>query len=535
MNKRNRIFIGCMITLFTLWSYGQNSKTSKPNFVFIAVDDLNIYNSVLGNFPGNFLEKVYPNSTVRKSVVNRLTPNLSRLAEMGVTFDKAYSAAPLCGPSRTALLTGIPSHISGYYKHDQHFRGYQTLTDAVTLPQYLKDNGYFTSGIGKVFHKGRSYLDRGVFSDWPDQIYSWDKWVEVNSGTGSGSDFDMTQPEELSKYWENPNKKSENFTRFGITNVPIKQSNDYLNAKHISDLILKGKSQITDVFGKTQLVEVPNNKPYFLACGLFAPHLPWVSPKEFIEKFPLDEMQINKELIAWVKKDLEDLSASGKKVTSQTHFDELLEYGKKLDGENGDINAWKAYLQAYLAVIAYSDYNIGVLVDAIEKNPRKDNTIVVLWSDHGYHVGDKNRTGKTTLWEAANHCNLIILDPTRKESSSGKIAKSPVSLQDLYPTIVSLAGLERPKNVYGTDLSPILYDVKANRGTPVLSTHEEGNHTLRTDQYRFLRFKNGDTELYDMIKDPFELKNLANVSKFSKVIADFNRELDVILNQPPSK
>ncbi len=513
------------------WEGREEPPPRRPNFLFIAVDDLNIYNTVLGNFPGNFLEKIYPDDRLRESVINRLTPRMNAFAKEAVVFEKAYCAAPLCGPSRTALLTGVPPHVSGYYHHDQHFRGYETLTDAVTLPQYLKQNGYYTCGIGKVFHKGQSYLDRGVFSDWPDQLFSWDDWVETWTGTGAGAGASVDWEEKISRYWENKTGNVRNYTRFGTTEVPREKANDFLNAKFIADLVLSGQAEMVDFRKQKKQVEVPKGKPWFLACGLFAPHLPWVVPQSFHDLFPVSEMSIDQELLDWINEDQQDLSGYGKEVTRKTGFTRLRQYGIKVDGEGGDLNAWKAYLQAYLATVAYSDQNIGFLIDALKKSPGKDNTVVLLWSDHGYHIGDKNRTGKTTLWEGANHSNLIARD--YRNTNTGTL-QTPVSLQDLYPTVVSLAGLPRPDHIYGYDLSKMLTLETSNRG-PVLNTHGKDNHAIRVDQYRFIRFRNGDRELYDLEKDPFEFENLIGKEVYVSVANEMEQLLDQELSRTPNQ
>lgn len=509
------------------------SAQEKPNFVFIAVDDLNVYNTVLGSLPMNFLNKIYPDSTVRADVLKKLTPNMQRFSKMALTFDNTFCASPLSGPSRTALLTGVPTHVSGYYQHDKHFRAYETLTDAVTLPQYLMYNGYFTAGIGKIFHKSTSYLDRGFFSDWPDQLFSWSKWVPTNIGTDNTTGSHEKFTVNISKYWDDNGKKSENYTRFGTTSLPRESSADYQNAKFISDLILKGKASKMDVNGQLQTVVVPKKQPWLLACGLFAPHLPWVVPQEFVDMFPQSEMQINRELLDWVKEDVKDLSPTGKEKTTNTGFSKLINYGLKIDGAEGDLNAWKAALQAYLATVAFSDRNIGVLLDAIEKNKEKNNTYVILWSDNGYQIGDKMWDGKTSMWEASNHVNFMIYNPKIKTLSSGIRNTTPVSLQDFYPTIVSLAGLNRPEKIYGHDLTSLLLNPEKEWDFPVLSTYNEGNHSLRTSKYRFIRFKNGDKELYDMIKDPLEFTNLANDASYNSVLTEMNELLDKTLNKTP--
>ncbi|MEM9986709.1 MAG: sulfatase, partial [Bacteroidota bacterium] len=504
---------------------------SRPNFLFIAIDDLNVYNAPLGELPMSFLQKVYPDSTLRAEVLDRLTPNLQRLADQALTFERTYCAAPLCGPSRTALLTGVPPHVSGYYQHDQHFRGYPSLTDVVTLPQYLRRNGYFTAGLGKVFHKSQSYLDRGVFSDWPDQIYSWDHWVETHIGVGPSPVAEASPQEQTSPYWPRGDKPARHFTRFGRSQLPREQSNDYYNAQFISQLILNGQAELIDRHGQTQRVSLPSEQPYFLACGLFAPHLPWVVPDEYWDLFPPAEMAIDRELLQWLEEDLRDLSPSGLRLAMHSPFVELREHAQTLDPEKGEIAAWRTVFQAYLATVAWSDRNLALLVDAIEQNPQKDNTVVILWSDHGYHLGDKSREGKVTLWEAANHCNLMMLDPREANQHAGKRSPALCSLQDLYPTIVSLAGLDRPRHVHGQDLSALLNDPQMDWPHSVLSTNGEGNHSLRTEQFRYLRYRNGDQELYDLKADPLEVHNLALDPAYAATLHQLEQALEQSLGK----
>jgi len=509
-------------------------ENKKPNFLLIAIDDLNAFTTTLGNNSGVFLEKIYPDTAVRNRVIENLTPNLDKLAKQGITFENTQCVSPLCGPSRTALLTGVPTHISGYYHHDKHFRHYKTLDEVVTLPQYLRINGYYTAGVGKVYHKGRSYLDRGIYCDWPDKLFSWSQWVDANPGTGAADGYSNKGMETLSKYWDAEKLGENSYTRFGVTELPSEHSNDYVNAQLISDLLLKGEANMVDVHGENQHLTKPDTKPFFLACGIFAPHLPFIAPQELYDIFPQNEMMINKELRQWVLNDLKDLSTTGKRKVTNTDFDQLLKYGLKLDGTGGDVNAWRAFVQAYLATIAYSDRCLGVLVDAIEKNPEKENTVIVLFSDHGYHLGDKNRKGKTTLWEASTHCNFIVIDPRVNEKYKGLRFISPVSLQDIYPTIVSMAELERPKHVHGYDLADIVNNPSINWQKPVLSTFGEGNHVIRTKDFRYIRYINGDTELYKLLNDPFEIINLSGNTMYADTQKELDELMNIALNRKPS-
>ncbi|MCM2680411.1 sulfatase [Echinimonas agarilytica] len=515
-----------------VWSAGDAIDSKKPNFLFIAIDDLNVFNTPMGQSPDSFLHKVYPDDSVRQSVVDRLTPNLNRLAQQALTFDRAYTASPLCGPSRTALMTGVPAHVSGYYAHDKHFRLYDTLENVVTLPQYLKSQGYYTAGAGKVFHKGRTEKHNGHLSEWADQTYSWSDWIEVHSGTGGEPPKGHRRKVEVSKYWP-PGGKS--FTKFGTHNIPTEHSNDYLNSEFAAKLVLNGSATLKSHKGKHQTTTLPANQPWFVGVGIFAPHMPWIVEQQYLDMFPQEEMAIDRELLTWVRDGLGQLSPTGQRITRNTRFSKLTEHGLTLDPKNGDVAAWKAMFQAYLASTAFADKSIGVLLDAIENNPEKDNTVVVLWSDHGYHVGDKNRKGKTTLWEASTHSNLIILDPRIPASTKGHRTLSGVSLQDVYPTIVALAGLKRPEHLYGYDLSPVLMAPEKDWRKPVLSTYQKGNHAIRVGDYRYIRFKNGDEELYQLKDDPFEENNLAQRPKYRKQLALFSKQLDAQLNRQPNQ
>lgn len=523
-------WLGALAILLSSFSAVAQADTKKPNFLFIAIDDMNVFNTPMAQAPDSFLRKVYPDDAKRQEVINKLTPNLQRLAQQSLTFDRAYTASPLCGPSRTALLTGVPAHVSGYYKHDKHFRHYETLKEVTTLPQYLKAQGYHTVGTGKVFHKGKSEKHKGLFSEWPDQTYSWSEWIEANTGTSGKMPKGKKRKVHVSKFWP---KGGKGFTKFGTHNVPTELSNDYLNTQYAAEMIMKHQATLTDLKGQKITTTLPANKPWFLAVGIFAPHLPFIAEQKYFDMFPQEEMAIDRELMNWMKEDLKDLSGYGKRTTRSTTFSEITGHGMKVAGEEGDIKAWKALFQSYLAITAYADVTLGKLIDAIENNPQKENTIVVLWSDHGYHLGDKNRKGKATLWEASVHSNLIILDPRKPNTTKGLHTLSGASLQDIYPTIVALAGLERPNHLYGYDLTPVLEKPAVDWGKAVLSTYGKGNHTLRVGDFRYIRFKNGDQELYNLAQDPHEYTNLATQKKHKEKLKQFSKLLDERLGMGP--
>ena len=500
----------------------EEAETGKPNFLFIAVDDLNHYTSFLVEQEGSFLSKLYPDKAERARMAQRLTPNLQRLASQSLTFTRAYCPQALCGPSRTALLSGIPPHVSGYYAHEEHFRYNPVLEEVVTLPQYLKANGYATIGLGKIFHKAQvEEKDDGRLHDWPDMRHSWSTWIERRIGVAGPAPAPRVR---------SPYSPDSGLLVFGTSETPVEQSWDYLNAGFAATLFLEGTASLEDVHGETRLVSLPGDQPFFLACGLFAPHLPWYVPREFYDRFPAGEIQFDEELVNWIRQDIGDLPEMARKRFLGNDFETLYALGENhTTGPDG----LRAAVQAYLATIAFSDHCLGQLVDAVEKSPHRDNTVVILWSDHGWHLGDKQRFRKHALWDPATHNVLLVRDPAYPETTRGRRTDEVVSLQSLYPTIANRAGLPVPAHVHGHDLRPLLEDPGTAFNHGAVMTQGEGNHALRTNGWRYIRYRDGGQELYDMRSDPFEYNNLAIDPAFSEHLSAMDAELRRQLRMVP--
>jgi arylsulfatase A-like enzyme len=524
----------------------------RPNFVFVSIDDLNNYVSFLRDQPENFLRKVYPDDQLRAEVTQRLTPNLQRLASRSVIFSRAYCASPLCGPSRTALLTGVPAHVSGYYQHRTFFRTYETLRDVVTLPEYLKKNGYFTIGLGKIFHGPvqRRNPD-GSMTDWPDIDRSWSLFIQrqigprgpgskvirspYSPGTGALAAWDtgsLKTDADIGSAEHKPDM--DELFSFGVLALPTERTFDYQNTRFVSELLLRGRATIQDRGGATIDVALPTDRPFFLACGLYAPHLPWVVPQEFYDRVPIAEMAIDEALVRWVEEDITDLPPQAIEEFVLKDWDKVKKLGENVDGSGGVKNAWRAALQAYLASIAYADHCLGQLVEALEQQPARDHTVVVLWSDHGWNVGDKRRFRKHALWEGANHSVLLVIDPQLPAANAGAVFSGNVSLQDLYPTLVARVGLPRPEHVYGHDLAPALRNPNQASDRPVLMTYNPGNHAVRTSTTSYLRYREGGQELYDLTTDPFEYHNLASDPTHTVKLREMDALLDRMLTEKPA-
>ena len=505
-----------LISSFLILLTGCDKNASSPNVLFIAVDDLYSSIGATRHIDGSFLKILYPDDSLRAQVAKRLTPNIDRLASESRMFVNATCESPLCGPSRTALLTGVPTHVSGYYKHKKHFRSFKSLENAITLPQYLKAKGYFTTGIGKVLHSPKidALTPEG---DWPDTRYSWSKWVSAKVGAGLGN---------ASLPALSPKKKN---MKFGPGKQKKEETSDWKNAAYIATLLKNQKASIFDIYTKKlETVNLPDDQPFFLAAGLFRPHLPFFAPKEYFELFPTDEMNIDSEFFDWVRSDLQDLPEGAREWIQlrEGKFNQVISQGQKILGKKGKLVAWKQCIQAYLACVAFADDCVGEILNGLNNSPHKNNTIIVFWSDHGFYLGNKARLAKQCLWNEALKCNLIIKLPENQDSP-GTPSFENVQLTDLYATITSLCGVDQPNHIMGEDISPLVkYPGKKLQRKYTYATYQEGNHTIFNKEFKYIRYQNGDKELYDVKNDHFEYTNLAEVKKYTKVINQF----DSILN-----
>lgn len=392
------------------------------------------------------------------------TPNLDRLAKMGTLFTHAYCSAPLCNASRASLLTGLLPSTTGVYTNYQPWRPVVGNT-LRTLPQAFMDNGYAVAGGGKIFHDTfnepasfHEYFDRGEDPKPPKNklpLNGFKKTTSFDWGPIDVQDADMADGR--------------------TTDWAVGQ----LARKH--------------------------DKPWFLGVGFYRPHLPWYVPKKYFDLFPPDKVTL-----PTVKEDdLDDVPDIARKIA-------------KPGGDHKDVietDNWRRAVAGYLACIAFADNCVGRVLDALEKHPDKDNTIIVLWSDHGWHLGEKLHWRKFALWEEATRNPLMLVVPgvTKPNTKCSR----PVTLVDLYPTLVELAGLPENKTLEGRSLVPLLHDPDRKSDRPALSTFGRNNHSVRTERWRYIRYKDGSEELYDHDADELEWHNLASKPEH----AELKREL----------
>ena len=431
---------------------GVANAETKPNVLFIAIDDLNDWIGCMGGHP------------------QTQTPNLDRLAKRGVVFTNAYCAAPACNPSRCALLNGIRPHQSGVYLNGQPWR--PVLPDSVTLPQHFMAHGYDVRGGGKIFH-GR-YEDRA----------SWHEWFD------SGPTPPLSEKEK-----KNPHSRAGGIVWGNLHDTPDSEMLDYRMASWAVDYLKQD-----------------HDKPFFLAVGFKRPHMPWQAPGKYYDKFPVDQIV----LPDVPEDDLDDIPDAGKRMAKPT-------------GDHAKIlatNNWKHAVQGYLATISFLDGQLGRVLDALEKRPDRDKTIICLWSDHGWHLGEKMHWRKFALWEEATRAPMMFVVPGL--TKAGTTCETPVDFMTVYPTLADLCGLPVGGHLAGTSLRPLLADVTADWGLPAITTHGRGNHAVRRGKWRYIRYADGSEELCDRGKDPNEWINLAGKPPFRQI----RKELAAFLPAP---
>ncbi|TDU70638.1 arylsulfatase A-like enzyme [Prosthecobacter fusiformis] len=379
------------------------------------------------------------------------TPNIDRLVARGTTFTNAHCAAPACNPSRAALMSGLRPWQTGIYTNDDPAGG--VMKDTLTLNRHFLAQGYNTQGGGKIYHGGPS----------EGREDTWTKWMGL---------FDGTKNHE-----GNMNGLNNGHFDWGPLDSKTEEMGDY---------------KLTD-WAINELKTAPTDKPLFLAVGYVKPHLPWYVPKEYFDRFPLDSIQL-----PLVKEDdIDDLPKAGLNMA-------------KPAGDHAAVikaNQWKQAVQAYLATISFLDDQVGRLLDGLDASPRKDKTIIVWWTDHGWALGEKQHWRKFALWEETTRTSCAIVVPGMTQP--GSVCAAPVDYLNIYPTLCEVTGLPLPEHVKGASLVPLLKDPKAAWDHVAICSHGRGNHAVRDAQWRYIRYADGSEELYDHTKDPNEWTNLA--------------------------
>jgi arylsulfatase A-like enzyme len=379
------------------------------------------------------------------------TPNLDRLMERGMTFTNAHCAAPACNPSRAALMSGLRPFETGIYTNS--LPAAPVLKKVTTINRHFLASGYRTVGAGKIYHGYNSEGREDTWSEWVGH-FSTDGKQPANLNGLNRAQFD-----------------------WGPLSIPPEGMRDY---------------KLTDwAIGE---LNKPSDEPLFLAVGYVKPHLPWYVPQEYFDRFPLEEIILPET----AENDLSDIPPAGVKMA-------------KPEGDHAAVlggDEWEKAVQGYLATNSFLDDQIGRLLEGLEQSPRGQTMAVVLWSDHGWHLGEKEHWRKFTLWEEATRCVFAISIPG--VTKAGSSCRAPVDFMSVYPTVCEIAGLPIPEHVKGPSLLPLLKDPRAKWNRPALTTHGRGNHGVRSPRYRYIRYEDGSEELYFHEDDPLEANNRAN-------------------------
>ena len=423
----------------------------RPDILFIAIDDMNDWISPLDGHP------------------QAITPNMERLAERGVTFTNAHAPAVVCNATRTAFLSGLRSSTTGVYFNQNDWETNDVATSVRMLPGYFMDSGYRVMGTGKIFHSAHN------------DPTSWHGYYPA---------LDRERPDEATPRGNLP----VNNNYFGGTTFdwgPI-----------VAEDAATTDGQIADWMARH--LHEPSDAPRFDAIGFRRPHQPWYVPEKYFDMHPLEQIK----LPPIVENDLDDVpdaalrgnfvteGASIQGQTNQQLHEWVLESGQ-----------WPNAVQGNLASISFVDAMVGRVLDGLDASGRADNTIIVVFGDHGFHVGEKSAYAKKTLWRESTRVGMFIVAPG--VTQPGSRTDAPVNLLDIYPTLTELAGLPMPQHLEGISLVPLLENPDTDWDRPTLTTNGFQNHAITGHRYRYVRWADGSEELYDFINDPHEFENLA--------------------------
>ncbi len=463
-----------MLGLFS-FSQKKRKKTKPLNLIFISVDDMN-------NWIGKW-----------KGIAD--TPNIDKLAEEGIAFKSAHCTAPSCNPSRASLLTGQRPETTGIYSNNGNFREKKGGKKRVTLPQFLRSKGYKAIAAGKLFHAPRG---NGKEPNSKSDPKSWDYQLKTAVGT----------PRNDSYYDENRQAK----WLKGETEFEGLEIDEYLRESGIWGPIQQTKEQCGDwqtaQFG-VDFLKKNHDKPFFLALGIFRPHAPLIAPKEYFDKYPLEDIKLP-------NIPLDDMND----IPERARINFSSGFAKKV---KSDTLQWKKAVQAYLACTSFADDCVGEILRGVESSKYKDNTVIVFWSDHGWQLGHKDRWEKQALWYQATHAPLIIRTPDQKHN---KPISDHVSLLDIFPTVTDLLNLKTPKFVEGNSLFPLLEDPKAKwEHKAVVSQFR--NYSVLWKDWNYIKYKHGE-ELYNLKEDPNEWHNLAGNPKNKEIINELRKAIPKI-------
>jgi arylsulfatase A-like enzyme len=392
-----------------------------------------------------------------------MTPHMDRLAQRGTLFANAHCQSPVCNPSRASLMTGRYPHATGIYFLSPDLKAAPVLQGVLTMPEQFAANGYQTMAVGKLFHGG----DKRFFQEYGGN----------NGGFGPRPKEKISQPHGH-PLWD-----------WGAFPDSDEEMPDWKAATWAVDKLAK-----------------KYDKPFFMGVGFYRPHVPMFAPKKWFDKHPRDQIQ----LPLVVENDRQDLSSYAINLTNLMHVSP--EHSWVVSA-----GQWEHAVQSYLASVTFADHCVGRVLDALDSGPNAENTIVVLFSDHGFHLGEKERWAKRSLWEDGTRVPLIVVAPGHKPQQE---TIRPAELIDIFPTLLELTGLKADSGQQGQSLVPLLKSPEMEWNHPAITSFGPDNYSIRSSQYRFIQYHDGSQELYDHAKDPHEWHNLVDKNEMAQVVAE---------------
>ena len=451
-----------------------DNKNQPPNVLFIAVDDLNDWLGCMGGHP------------------HAITPNMDKLAANGVLFTDAHCQAPLCGPSRASLMTGLRPSTTGIYGmiDDNKIRTDNHVTeDIIFLPEYFKQQGYHTMGVGKLFHK---HAPDGVFEESPGRF------------VGEAPNHNFGPIPDNRFVWEGFAPEDQEI--YGRT------STDWGHFPEQDSLMPDHKAAI---WVQERLAKDYGDQPFFLAVGFLRPHVPFYVPSKWFEMHPKEELAMP----PYQADDLKDVPEIARDKINDLPMMPSTEWAI-------ETGRWADIVQAYLACVSFVDHQIGQLIQALEESPYADNTVIVLWSDHGYRVGEKGTFAKHSLWEEATNAPLIF---SGTGIPQGKVINDPVEMLSIYPTLLELTNLPAYHRNEGPSLVSLMNGEAQDPQPKAITTFGMNNHSVKADDFRYIQYEDHTEELYNHQIDSNEFNNVigeeqyrADVEKLRQRLPDSN-------------
>jgi arylsulfatase A-like enzyme len=482
------LFLVLQITVLPSWANDAStpSDQSRPNVLFIAIDDMNDWAGFLDTHP------------------QIQTPNMDTLATQGVSFINAHAPAPICGPSRTAIMSGLWPTTNGVYTNAINYR--KDVPQLISMPEHFRNNGYHLMGVGKLFHAGLEKVPENAFDEYGEygsssapftkEEMALAKQAPFNRFTKNGKEFRLP----LNGFPADRTWRSTNTFDWGPVDLPDEMFSDTRSANWAIEKLQK-----------------ETDKPFFLAVGFHRPHQPLYNPKRFHDLYPPESVI----LPPTKDDDLADLPRSGKEYALAPNTSGL---HKSVD----QYGEWENAVSSYLASISYVDELVGDIMAALKESEYADNTLVVLWSDHGWHLGEKEHWGKATPWYRSTRIPMIIVPPgnqTPEGFEPDTESTRMVNLLDLAPTIADITGIPLRDEWEGNSLLPLLKDPDQAWTDHTHTTFGLGNHTVSTERWQYIHYFDGSAELYDLQKDPNEFVNLANDLEYAGTVTKLHQYL----------